>query len=150
MVVADNRGHTMAINCHLSFNGNCEEAMRTYHGLLGGEIITMLAFGDTPHRDEVPAEWHRRIIHATLKIDDQELLGSDAFPEAYAEPSGFFVTHSLADLGKARGVFESLSQGGRIVMPFQETFWSPGFGVVIDRFRVPWEINCEHATEPPS
>jgi PhnB protein len=28
-------------------------------------------------------------------------------------------------------------------MPFQKTFWSPGFGMVVDRYDIPWMINCD-------
>ena len=137
----------MGIHCHLTFDGNCEEAMREYRRLLGGDIVTMLTFGDSPLKDEVSAEWRERIVHATLKLDGQELLGSDAFPGTYSEPDGFFVTHSLGSLSKAREIFDDLSRGGHVIMPFQNTFWSPGFGVVVDRFRIPWEINCDSSDE---
>ena len=40
-------------------------------------------------------------------------------------------------------IFKQLSQNGSISMPFQKTFWSPGFGMAVDRFGIPWMINCE-------
>lgn len=30
-------------------------------------------------------------------------------------------------------------------MPLQETFWALRFGMVVDRFGIPWMINCEKA-----
>ena len=32
-------------------------------------------------------------------------------------------------------------------MPMRETFWSPAFGVVTDRFGIPWSINCDVTPE---
>lgn len=134
----------MRTNCHVAFDGECETAFRLYQRLLGGELATMLTYGASPMANQVPPEWQKRIIHATLVLDGQELLlGSDAFPGAYQRPQGFFVTLSIADLARAREIFQTLAEGGRVGMPFQETFWSAGFGVLVDRFGIPWEINCE-------
>jgi PhnB protein len=136
----------MRISCHLAFDGQCELAFRTYQRLLGGEIVTLLRFSESPMAKEVPSEWQQRILHATLVLDGQEfLLGSDAFPNAYERPQGFAATLGIAAPTRAKEVFEALAEGGRVQLPFQETFWSAGFGVLVDQFGVPWEINCERA-----
>lgn len=132
----------MSISPHLCFNGQCEEAFRAYQRILGGEIITMLSYGDSPMAKQVKTQWHNLIIHATLKLNDGELLGADLFPGDYESPRGFFVTVAIHDPGTGKQVFEDLAEGGGIIMPFQETFWSSGFGVLADRFGIPWEINC--------
>ena len=133
----------MRISCHLTFDGQCEVAFRTYQRLLGGEIMTMLRYGESPLADQVPLHWHGKILHATLALDTQELLGSDAYPDAYQQPRGYFVTLGITEPAKAKSVFASLTEGGQVHMPFQETFWSAGYGVLVDRFGVPWEVNCE-------
>ena len=144
----------MRVSCHLAFDGQCEVAFRTYERLLSGEIATMLKFGDSPVADQVPREWQQRILHATLTMDGRDLLmGSDAFPNAYERPQGFSATVGVAELQRAREIFDALAEGGRVHMPFQKTFWSAGFGVLVDRFGIPWEINCERppvANEPSS
>jgi PhnB protein len=63
-------------------------------------------------------------------------------PGQYQHPQGFFVTLTLEDKDRAREIFDALAATGDVQVPFQETFWSPGFGVVIDQFEVPWEINA--------
>lgn len=138
----------MRISCHLSFDGQCEVAFRTYQLLLGGQIITMLKFGESPLADQVPPQWQNRILHATLMLGDQELLGSDAFPDAYERPQGFSVTLGISEPAKAKEVFLALAEGGRVHMPYQETSWSAGFGVLVDRFGMPWEVNCERPANP--
>ena len=35
----------------------------------------------------------------------------------------------------------ALSAGGKQVRPFAETFWSPGYGAVVDQFGIPWMVN---------
>jgi PhnB protein len=60
-------------------------------------------------------------------------------------PTGFFVTVGVPDPVRAAEIFRALSSGGEVGMPFQQTFWSAGFGVLVDRFGIPWEVNCEQA-----
>jgi PhnB protein len=133
----------LRIRCHLSFDGECEAAFIYYQRFLGGEIRTLLRYADSPMVSQVPTEWQARILHATLIVGDQELVGSDAFPNAYAAPQGFSVLLGFEEFDQARDVFNSLAEGGKIQTPFEKTFWSMGFGVVVDRFGVSWEVQCE-------
>jgi PhnB protein len=136
----------MRIKCHLSFDGQCEEAFRTYASLFGGEIVTLVRFGESPLANQVPANWAQRILHATLKLEGEEgLLGSDAFPDGYRCPQGFAATLSVRSAAHGRAMFAALAESGRVETPFQETFWSAGFGMLVDRFGIPWEINCEQS-----
>jgi PhnB protein len=90
---------------------------------------------------QVETQWHDRILHATLQFEDIELTGVDLLPRDYRKPQGFFVTLSVEGADHGSRIFASLADGGEIRVPFQRTFWSPGFGVVVDRFAIPWEIN---------
>ena len=135
----------MRVSAHLCFDGQCEAAFRFYQEVFGGRIGTMLSYGESALAQQTPAHLHDRIIHASLVLDEHELLGADLMPADYRAPAGFFVMMALPDVGRAQRIFAALGQGGEIRMPFQETFWSPGFGVVVDRFGTPWEIGCEQA-----
>jgi PhnB protein len=73
-------------------------------------------------------------------------MGSDAFPEAYKRPQGFSATVGIGELSRAQEVFNALAEGGQVQMPLQKTFWSAGFGVLVDRFGIPWEIHCEQSS----
>jgi PhnB protein len=130
----------MSFSCHLTFDGRCAEAFRTYQRVLGGDL-KLLEYGESPMANQVPPHWQRKIVHATFVLDARELLGSDAFPDAYEPPRGFAVTLAIPDPARAKRIFESLADNGRVNVPFQETFWSPGYGFVVDRFGVPWEVN---------
>jgi PhnB protein len=130
------------IGPHLIFDGQCREAFGAYQRILGGTLATLMTFGESPLAATVDAKWHARILHATLELDGTVLNGADVLPHDYQRPQGFFVIASLDDVERARQVFAALAEGGRVHMPFQSTFWSPGFGVLVDRFWTPWEINC--------
>ena len=83
-----------------------------------------------------------KIVHATLKIEDQTLTGADVSPKSYDKPQGFAVQLNIDDPKDAKRVFDVLAEGGVVQMPLQKTFWAEQYAVLTDRFGVPWEINC--------
>ncbi|HEU5049299.1 MAG TPA: VOC family protein [Gemmatimonadales bacterium] len=131
----------MQIATYLNFDGNCEEAFRFYERLLGGKIEFILSHGDSPIADQVPEAWHPRVMHARLAVGDQLLLASDCPPESYEPPRGIFVMLNVDDATEAERVFRGLEEGGRATTPFGETFWADRFGMVVDRFGIPWMVN---------
>ena len=133
----------MQLNPYLFFNGQCEAAFKFYAETLGGKIETMLTHAGTPSEQHVPAEWRDKIMHARLTVGDQVLMASDAPPETYKQPKGFFVSIQLKDKANAERIFKALAEGGTIQMPFEKTFWAAGFGMCVDRFGIPWMVNCE-------
>jgi PhnB protein len=133
----------MRTNPYLFFDGNCEEAFRFYERVLGGKIIAMVPHSGTPAEQNVPAEWRDKIMHAALQVGEDTLMASDA-PPRYRQPmSGFSVSLQFADTAEAKRVFDALAEGGTVKMPFEETFWAAGFGMVTDRFGTPWMMNCD-------
>jgi len=130
----------VSLSPHLWFQGQCEEAFTFYARLLDGQA-RMLAFRDTPMAQSVPAAWRDNIVHASLSFPGGTLAGADVLPEHYQRPQGFAVLLDVAGAEAAHRVFNALAEGGSVSMPMQETFWSPAFGVVVDRFGTPWEIN---------
>lgn len=130
----------MAVTPHVSYAGQCEEAFKFYAGLFGGKLW-MLAYRDTPMAQEVPAEWRDKVVHATLSFNGGELAGADVQPAHYRSPQGFSVLLDVDGVDHATRIFDALAQGGSVGMPLQRTFWSPAFGVLVDRFGTPWEIN---------
>ena len=136
----------MRVNPHLTFKGDCEAAFSFYERFLGGRIEGMITYGASASTDEILPAWRGKILHATIALGDSELAGSDVRPDHYQPPSGFFVLLSVADPAEARRMFEALADKGTVRMPLQETFWSVAFGVVVDQFGIPWEINCTESS----
>jgi PhnB protein len=135
----------MQLVSYLNFDGNCRDAFTFYERALGGTIVTMLDHSAMPDQAAVPPEWRTRIMHARLSIGDAVLMGGDAPPDSYKKPAGFSVALQTKDPAEADRVFQALAAGGTVTMPIAETFWSPRFGMLTDRFGVPWMINCEPA-----
>jgi PhnB protein len=82
-------------------------------------------------------------MHARLVVGDKVLMGSDAPPDRYDAPKGFSVSLSVDDEVEAERIFHALAQDGTVQMQLQETFWAVRFGMLIDRFGIPWMVNCE-------
>jgi PhnB protein len=135
----------MQLNPYLLFNGQCEAAFKFYEQCLGGKIVTMQTHGDSPMAQHVSPEWHDKILHVHLTVGDNVLMGSDAPPGHYDQPKGFSVSIALNDPTEAERIFNALAENGTVQMPFQETFWAARFGMLVDRFGIPWIVNCERA-----
>ena len=138
----------MKLNSYLMFNGQCEEAFKFYEQCLGGKITDMMTHRESPDAsmtEQLPPEWLDKILHVGMMIGDQELMGSDCPPEYYEEPKGFSVSINLNDPDKAESIFNRLAENGTVQMPFQKTFWAYRFGMLVDRFGIPWMINCDKA-----
>jgi PhnB protein len=127
---------------NLSFDGQCEAAFKLYERCMNGKIAFMLTYRDSPMANSAPPEWSGKIAHATLVVGNTRLQGSDPAPGAYVSPRGFCIMLHPAERDAER-LFTDLAEGGTVQMPLQETFWAARFGLVTDRFGIPWAINCE-------
>jgi PhnB protein len=124
----------------LVFNGECDAAFTLYQQCLGGTVTFRLAWGDSPMADQPPPEWRDKILHATLTLGGTALSGADVL--SYQRPQGFQIQLNLDDVAAAERIFTQLAEGGEVTVPLQQTFWAQRFGAVVDRFGVPWSINC--------
>ncbi|MGD8710447.1 MAG: VOC family protein [Ectothiorhodospiraceae bacterium] len=131
----------MNLTTYLMFNGNCEEAFRFYAHCLGGEIVKLLRFGESPGGDDVSAEWHDKVMHACLRVGDNQLMASDCPPEYREKRGGYSVALAVDTHGEAERIFEALSAQGTVRMPIQETFWAERFGMVVDCFGTSWMVS---------
>ena len=132
----------MQLNPYLNFNGQCEEALKFYEKVLGGKITFSQTWGDSPMAQHVPPETHNLILHSTLAVGESTLMGADSPPDRYEQPTGIHITLNFKDTAEGERIFTALSEGGKIEMPFQPTFWSAGFGMCVDKFSIPWMVNC--------
>jgi PhnB protein len=135
----------MQLSPYLTFNGRCEAAFKFYERCLGGKIEAMMTHAGTPAEEHVPSEWRTKILHARLIVGDDVLMGSDAPPDHYEQPKGFSVSLQIKDPEAAERIFHALAENGTVQMPLQQTFWAARFGMLVDRFGIPWMVNCDQA-----
>jgi len=139
---AKTREYTMQVNPYLMFNGTCEAAFKFYEKVLRGKIEAMIPHKGSPAESHVPPEWKDKIMHARLVIGDEVLMGSDAPPDHFEQPKGFSVAVNPTDPAEADRIFNALAENGTTTMPIQQTFWAERFGMCVDRFGIPWMVNC--------
>ena len=135
----------MHINPYLNFDGRCEEAIKVYEGVLGAKLLFKMTWGEGPMAADLPAEAHKLIMHATLAVGDGQLMCADSPPGGYEKPTGLYLALHVKDTAEGERIFKALSEKGTVTMPYQQTFWSPGFGMCVDQFGIPWMVNCEQA-----
>lgn len=136
----------MSFSVYLFFSDRrCREAFDRYHEIFGGELSVMTN-ADAPADARMPGAAPEAVMHASLKVGDSLLMGSDD-PTGDGGPKlGTAVSYSAPDEGEAKRVFDALAEGGEVTMPFAAVFWSTGFGACNDRFGVPWMVDT--ATPP--
>ena len=132
----------MQVNPYLFYDGNCEEALKFYQKVLGARIEAMHRFGEGPPEMPSAPEHKNRIMHARLTIDGEVLMASDGMPGQFNKPQGFAVSLQVEDPADAERRFNALADGGSVNMPFGKTFFSKGFGMCVDKFGIPWMVNC--------
>jgi PhnB protein len=129
---------------YLAFDGNCAEAMQFYARILGGKLGVMTN-AQSPFADKCPPEHLNRIIHARLELAGGVFLyGGDCPPGMpYQGIHGVSLALNFDSVAKAEQIFNALADGGKITMPFSDTFWAKKFGMVTDKFGCHWIVNGE-------
>lgn len=131
------------VSAYLNFNGTASDAIALYEQALGAKVMFIQRFGETP---EVPApeEMANRVMHATLSIGTSSLMISDAMPDQTVQPgSNTHVCVQYDDVADVDAHFAAMSEGARVVMPLENTFWGARFGMLVDRFGISWMFNAE-------
>ena len=133
----------MQMTTYLSFKGECEAAFKFYEQCLDGQLGAIFRYAGSPLADQVPADWQDKVMHGSFTFGDQVLMGGDVAPDRYEQPKGFSLSLQMQSAADAERIFHELARGGTVVMPLEKTFWAARFGMVVDRFGIPWLINCE-------
>jgi len=138
----------MSLHMYLNLCGQCEAAFRYYAQHLGAQITAIMRFSDAPEPpgENIDAEWHDRIMHASLEIDEQLLMATDGDCGGGSAARGIRGAHVVLGVDNpaaAERLYEVLSAGGAVEMPLGETFFARRFGMTVDRFGVPWMVLCE-------
>lgn len=134
----------MKCDVYLSFDGNCEEAMNFYRNAFGGEFTVVMKYGDGPpeYRTEGNED---KIMHMTLSMKDgAELKASDVFHHPVEKGNAYQVSIGADSEEHGLNMFNKLSEGAQVTMPYQDVFWGGKFGSLIDQFGIQWMISSPH------
>ena len=132
----------MAFLPYLYFGGNCREAFTRYQEVFGGEMMLMDGTQAPPDAG-IPADKTDLVMHVSLMVGDDLLMGSDSYDDDFSPASAMVVHYATKDIDQAKSVFDALAEGGTVHAPGGEVFWSPFYGSCTDRFGIPWEVSAD-------
>jgi PhnB protein len=130
----------MQVQPYLFFDGRAEEAIEFYQRTLGAKVEMLVRFKDAPEPGHTPPGAENKVMHSTLRIGDATVMASDGHCQGKPSFQGFSLSLPVPDIAEAERVFNALADGGQVQQPLVETFFSPRFGMVADRFGVPWMV----------
>ena len=138
----------MTVNIYLTFESGCGEAFNFYKSIFGGEFESISKFSEMPEHPDYPIkdEDKDKIMHVTLPISKEtRLMGSDTasgFGPGIVAGNNFSIIINTESKEESDKVFNSLSEGGKVTMPLQDTFWESYFGSCTDKFGISWMVSC--------
>ena len=133
----------MQVQPYIFFDGRCEEAVNFYKTALNAEVTMMMRFKENPDPQPNPMggkELDEKIMHASFKVGQTEVMASDGYAKGNPEFKGISLSVSAETESEAKKIFGALSDGGKVTMPLSKTFYSPCFGMVNDKFGVSWMV----------
>jgi PhnB protein len=133
----------MKFNVYLHFKGDCAEAFAFYAKVLDQPTPSHFSYGESPMAGQTPPDMKDKVMHTRITVGDQTIMGSDTPPQMYAPMGGFTVNIGVDTPEEAERIFAALSEGAEVTMAMQETFWAKRYGMLKDKFGVPWMVNCE-------
>ena len=134
----------MKVQAYITFGGRCEEALEFYKKSIGAEVTGLMRWKESPDKDmKGPPGYGEKIMNASFRIGDTQLMADDGMGEKTAEFKGMTLSIWVADDAEAKRVFKALGEGGNVTMPLAKTFWSSSFGMLTDKFGVPWMVGVE-------
>lgn len=134
----------LKLDPYLNFDGTCEEAFNFYKSVFGGELSEVMRMGDVEGM-EVPEAYKDRVMHVSLPLDNNILMGSDVIPgmgNPLQSGNNNYISITADSREEADRLFSELSAGGEIEMPMEDMFWGDYFGSLKDRFGIWWMVAC--------
>ena len=132
----------MEVQAYISFGGRCEEALTFYKKSVGAEVTSLLRWKDSPDATmKPPPGYEEKVMNAAFRIGETQLMADDGMGAKEAEFKGMTLAIVVADDAEAKRVFTALAEGGSVQMPLGKTFWASSFGILTDKFGVPWMVN---------
>lgn len=133
----------MLLQSYLFFEGRCDEAIAFYRQALNAQVEMLMRYNESPEPPkpgQLPPGSENKVMHASLRIGDCVLMCSDGMCGGAPRFEGFSLSLTAKSVDEAKQLFANLSEGGQVHQPIIETFFSPAFGMLIDRFGVNWMV----------
>jgi PhnB protein len=130
----------MQVQPYLSFEGRCEEAIKFYKSALGAEVVMMMRFKEAPDQSMMTPGTGDKVLHASLRVGDSNIMASDGQCMGKPNFQGTSLSLTADNDADAKRLFNALADSGQIQVPLAKTFFASSFGMVADKFGVPWMV----------
>lgn len=144
---------------HLNFRGTARQALEFYGSVFGGDV-TLATYADFGMPGEVPGA--DKVVFGQVENPDgirlmaYDIPGADEDLRATSGTTSrqngmtvtdrpFFQSLRADSLDELTGYWNALAEGAAIVEPLAASSWSPGFGMLTDRFGVTWVLDVRVA-----
>lgn len=150
---------TITTTTHLNFRGDARRALEFYQAVFGGQV-SIATYGDFGMPKDAPGA--DSVVYGQLQSEDGFRVMAYDIPGAPTDsaPSRstrrengvtltdqpFFVSVRGTALDEVKTYWDQLSVRASIIEPLAASAWSPGFGMLTDRFGVTWilDVATEH------
>ena len=132
----------MQLTPYIIFQGNCEEALKFYEKALNGSIGQVMRYSDAPGQNQMGME-PNKIMHSHFLADGNILFMASDGPTDAGNSGIVHLSINFTDAGSIQNAFAALSDGGKVNMPLQDTFWGATFGMLQDKYGIRWMFNYE-------
>ena len=147
LITLFDQGIIMKVQAYITFGGRCEEALEFYKKSVGAEITSLMRWKESPDAAmKGPPGYEEKVMNAAFRIGETELMADDGMGDKKAEFKGMTLMIEVADDAEAKRVFTTLGEDGNVTMPLAKTFWTSSFGMLTDKFGVPWMVNVKSPT----
>jgi len=139
-------GESMAIEVHLHFNGNCHEAVNFYSKIFDLKEPNIMTYEEAPPEanDSLTDEVKKLVMYTNLKIFGSDVMFSDATPDKpVTQGDNIFLNIEFNNLEEITSLFNQLKEGGTVLMDLQKTFFAKYYGLLVDKFGIPWQLVYE-------
>jgi PhnB protein len=124
---------------YLYFKGACERALEFYQACGLGVIKELRRHRGTPLSERDGAAWSDKVLHSVFEGPGLRLCASDGPDSEPMKGCAIFIEN--LDPEAANNLFNTLSAGGRVTVPFRQQFWGDHYGNFTDKFGIQWAIN---------
>ena len=135
----------MKVQPYLNFEGRCEEALEFYKKAVGAKVDVMMRCKDAPEPGQITPGLENKILHSSFTVGSSTIMATDGYNKNNPNFNGISLALTVASESQAKKIFDALSSGGEGRMPLTKTFFSPAFGMLADKFGVPWMVVTEQS-----
>jgi PhnB protein len=138
--IVEEHGVVMQVTPYLYFKGTCESALKFYEACGLGRIQEIRRIEGTPLEQRDGPEWKDKVLHSVFEGSGLRLYASDGPDSEPMKGCAIFIEVDNPDT--ATMLFEALSAGGCVTVPFKQQFWGDYYGNFTDKFGIQWAMGC--------